>query len=239
MITAEEKDRFIELIEEGNDRATAAFLVNPDYTGTMFKRMCNPQSSKYYDADFTERYTRAVQARGPVDRDRAVKVRSEQRESRHMRHNGFVKANHLTDEQLTDFCDRVSRGEQAAMAARNLDPPTSITQIHRRAARDPEFARAFSDAKAEGYPAFQDELRAEAVRQAMSGDYRALADQMKMHLPEAQQWLVTQRHEIGGMDGGAIRVAAEKYFHELPPEVLDAVIQLMEQKEQQALPRGG
>jgi len=230
MITEEEKNRFIELIEEGNDRATAAYLVNHEYTGSMFKRMCNSQSSKYYDPEFAERYARALEVRGPADRERAIKVRSETRESRTMNTNGFVKANHLSENQLDEFCDLVSRGVQAAAAARQLDPPTSITQINRRAERDAVFAEAYQQAKKEGYPAYQDELRAEAARQAFSGDYRALKDQMMIHLPEAVK-LMTQRHEVGGIDGEAIRLLAERHFPNLPTEKLAELIEYVEQQE--------
>ncbi len=237
MISHEDKDRFIELIEEGNDRATAAFLVNPDYTGSMFKRLCNPQSSKYYDAEFAARYTRAVESRGPADRNRAIKIRSEERESRHINANGFVKANHLTQEQLEQFCELVSTGVQAATAARQVEPPTSITQINRRAERDSVFQEAYHKAKTEGYPAYQEELRAEAARQAFAGDYRALQDQMKMHLPEAQK-LMTQRHEVGGVDGDAIRLLAEKHFPGMPSEKLSELIEYVEEQERKQLPPG-
>lgn len=227
MVTAEDKERFLELIQEGNDRATAAYLTNPDFTGTMFKRMCNPRSSKYYDADFAERYTRAVEERGPLGNDRANRVRSEQRDSGRFRLNGFTKANHLSDEQLTDFCELVSSGVQAATAARQIIPPTSITQIHRRAERDPQFADAFRKAKNEGLPAYQEELRAEARRQAFAGDYKALRDQMLMHLDEARV-LSTQRHEVGGLDGNAIRLLAEKVFPDLPADMLAELIRQVE-----------
>ena len=237
MITSEEKDRFIELIEEGHDRATAAFLTNAEYTGSMFKRLCNPHSSKYYDADFAERYARAVESRGAPARERPDKIRSEQRGGSPLRMNGFTKANHLTDEQLTDFCDLVSSGIQAAMAARQIDPPTTITQINRRAERDGEFAQAFRKAKDEGLPAYQEELRAEARRQAFAGDYRALRDQMLMHLEEARV-LSTQRHEVGGLDGGAIRLLAEKVFPDLPPDMLEELIREVEQRERRELTSG-
>lgn len=236
MLSAEEKDTFIQYILDGNDRATAAFLTNPDYTGSMFKRLCNPQSSKYYDEDFARRYAEAIEVRGPADRERAVKVRAEERESRHLRANGFTKANHLTDEQLGDFCERVAAGEQAAYAARQLDPPTSITQIHRRAERDPEFAAAFQHAKEEGLPAYREELRAEAVRQAFAGDYRALRDQMLMHLPEAKP-LSTSRHEVG-LDEATMRQLVERNFGDLPAEMIDELIESVKRQEQRALPAG-
>ena len=119
---------------------------------------------------------------------------------------------------------------QAATAARAIDPPTSITQIHRRASKDPDFADAFREAKEEGHVAYKDALRAEATRQAFAGDYRALKDQMLMHLEEARA-LMTSKHEITGLDGGAIRMLAEKHFADLPPEMLDEMIRTLEQRE--------
>ena len=232
MVTAEDKQRFLELIREGNDRATAAYLTNPDYTGSMFKRLCNPKSSKYYDAAFAEQYAKALEVRGPLGKERAERVRSEARGSSPLRLNGFTKANHLTDEQLTEFFDLVSSGVQAAEAARRLTPPTSITQIHRRAERDAEFAEAFRQAKDEGYPAYKEELRAEATRQAFAGDYRALRDQMLMHLDEARV-LSTQRHEVGAID---IRLLVERHLPYLSAEMLDRVIAEVEAHEQHELP---
>lgn len=237
MITEPEKEAFLQYIRGGHDRATAAYMTNPDYTGTMFKRMVNPGSTKYYDAEFAVAYEQALEERGPLPHDREHRVRSEQRDSRHFRHNGFTKANHLTDEQLEAFLDLVSKGTQAAQAARMIEPPTSITQIHRRVERDPNFAEQFHQAKEEGYPAYKEELRAEAARQAFAGDYRALKDQMMIHLEEARV-LFTSRHEIGGLDGGAIRLLAEKHFHELPADMLDQLIKMIEERERGQLPPG-
>jgi hypothetical protein len=233
----EEKGRFIELIEAGHDRPTAAFMINHEYTGSMFRRLCNPNSRQYYDPEFAERYARAIETRGPLDPYREFKVRSEFQRPLSLRSNGLTKAMHLTEQQLGEFLEMVSAGTQAAEAARLLSPPTSITQIHRRANKDPEFAQAFEEARQEGYPAYQELLRAEAVRQAFAGDYRALRDQMLMHLQEAKV-LTTSRHEIGGIDGGAIRILAERHFHELPPQMLDALIEMVEKRERKALPGG-
>lgn len=236
-MSQDDKDRFLEFIRSGDDRATAAYKVNADYSGSMFRSMCNPRSLKHYDAAFAAAYEAAVAERGPLDPNRE-RIRSWEREPKTTNANGFTKAMHLTDEQLEQFVDMVSDGEQAETAARKIEPPTSITQINRRADKDPAFAEAFRVAKEEGYPAFKDRLRAEAVRQAFAGDYRALRDQMIMHLEEARP-LTTSRHEIGGFDGGAIRMIAERHFHELPREMLAELIKFVETRElsqQKALP---
>lgn len=225
----EEKDRFLEYIRGGDDRATAAWKINPEYTGTMFRSLCNPRSTKNYDADFAHAYDLAVEVRGPLDPARQ-QIHSSERDSVSVTSNGFVKAMHLNEDQLDEFLDLVRDGTQAASAAQQLDPPTSITQINRRAAKDSEFAQEYREAKEEGYSAYKDSLRAEATRQAFAGDYRALRDQMLMHLEEAGA-LMTNRHEIGGLDGGAIRLLAERHFSDLPPEMLDEMIKTLEQKE--------
>lgn len=234
MPTEEEKQRFLQLIRDGCDRATAAFDVNHAYTGSTFRSMCNPQSPNY-DAEFAAAYDDAVAERGPLDPNRAHRVRSESRGPVTTNGNGFTKALFLSDDQLEQFLERVRDGQQAAGAARDIDPPTSITQINRRASKDRDFSEAYRIAKEEGYVAFKENLRDEAVRQAFAGDYRALRDQMLMHLDEAKA-LMTSRHEVGGLDGNAIRVLAERHFHELPRDMLDQLIRVLEEREQRALP---
>lgn len=228
--TTEEKERFLEYIRAGDDRATAAWRINPEYTGTLFRSLCNPTSRQHYDEEFAKAYDQAVAERGPLDPNR-FQVHSAAREGRSMTDSGFTKGPYLTESQLDDFLELVREGELAQNAAGMIDPPTTITQINRRAAKDSDFARQFTEAKAEGYPAFQDRLRSEAVRQAFAGDYRALKDQMIIHLDEARQALTTNRHEISGLDGGAIRLLAEKHFADLPPEMLDEMIRVLEERE--------
>jgi hypothetical protein len=229
--TAEEKERFLQYIRDGDDRATAAWRINPEYTGTMFKKMCTPTSTKYYDPNFAAAYDAAVDERGPLDPLR------QQIWSGAMRPNGspltpsgFTKASHLSHEQIETFLDAVRNGTMAQTAALSLDPPTTMTQINRLAKKDSEFAEAFREAKEEGYASYKEQLRAEATRQAFAGDYRALKDQMMMHLEEARA-LSTSRHEVTGIDGGAIRMLAERHFADLPPEMLDQMIQTLEAKE--------
>ena len=236
--TVEEKERFLQYVREGDDRPTAAWRINPEYTGTMFKRMCNP-SSKRYDAEFAESYEEAVEQRGPLDPNRAQiwSGASGLGEASPTTSNGFTKANHLSHDQLEQFLDLVRDGTPAAAAAKQVDPTTSITQIHRRASRDADFAEAFRDAKDEGHLAFKDEIRAEGHRQAFAGDYRALKDLMLMHLDEARA-LMTSRHEVTGLDGGQIRLLAERHFADLPPEMLDEMIRTLEEKERGQLGPG-
>lgn len=224
-VSDEDKQAFLELIAGGSDRATAASRVNPEYTGTLFRRFCSPDS-RYYDEDFARDYDIAL-----ASRQIPMRVRSEDRDSTPTTPMGFTRAGHLTEEQLEDFLDRVRNGTQAATAAREIDPPTSITQINRHAKRDPDFADDYRTAKEEGHDSYKENLRAEAARQAFAGDYRALRDQMLIHLEDARRALTTNRHEVGGFDGDAIRILAERHFADLPRELLDDLIKELEQRE--------
>jgi hypothetical protein len=225
----EEKERFLENIRGGDDRATAARRVNPEYSGTFFRRLCNERNDKLYDPEFAAAYEQAVKDRGPLDPKRE-RVRSDQESPRSTTASGFTRWQALTEEQVEKFLEFVQEGVPAAAAARRIDPPSSITQFHRLQENDAGFAQRFRGAKSDGYQAFKDDLRAEAYRQAFAGDYRALRDQMMMHLEEAKK-LLTSRHEIGGLDGQAIRVLAEQEFSDLPKELLDQVIRELEAKE--------
>lgn len=225
----EEKERFLQYIRDGDDRATAAWRINPEMTGTMFRRICSPQSTNY-DAAFAMAYDEAVEERGELDRDRPQIWSGARDTSSSTTLSGATKGIYLTNDQLEHFLELVRNGTMAATAAREIEPPTTITQINRRAARDSDFADAFREAREEGYATYKENLRAEATRQAFSGDYRALKDQMLMHLEEAVA-LMTNKHELSGLDGGAIRLLAEKHFSELPTDMLDELIRTLEARE--------
>jgi hypothetical protein len=237
--SSEDKERFLEFIRSGDDRATAAWRVNREYTGTMFRKMCNPASLPYYDPGFAKAYEEACNDRGPLNpRREAIRRRDFTPPS--TKPNGVTKAAYLTEDQLTQFLEKIREGIPMETAAREIEPPTTITQVHRYANKDLAFSDQFRLAREEGYPAFKERLRSEAVRQAFAGDYRALRDQMIIHLEEARV-LTTSRHEVGGVDGNAIRILAERHFHELPPEMLEALIATVEQRElgmQKALTAG-
>jgi hypothetical protein len=228
-ITQEHKDAFLANIRAGDDRATAAWRVHPDLSGSRFKSMCNPRSTKHYDPVFAQAYAEACEARGPLARDRQ-RVRSEDRPPPAKRFNGVTKSIHLSNDELTEFLQHVVNGEQAYDAARKIG--TTMSQISRRAAQDGEFARAFEMAKAEGYDTYKLRLEAKAAELALKkGDYRALRDQLIRHVDGYREALTTSRHEIGGIDGGAIRVLAEQHFPGLPAHVLDELIRNVEERE--------
>jgi hypothetical protein len=236
--TPEEKERFLQYIREGDDRATAAWRINSEYTGSLFRSMVNPHSPKHYDPVFGAAYDAALEERGPLNPDRELIWSGGRRENASQATaGGYTKSIYLSNDQLEHFLELVRDGVQASTAAKQLDPPTSITQINRRATRDTDFAEAFREAKEEGYAAYKEDLRAEATRQAFAGDYRALKDQMMIHLEEARA-LMTSRHEVTGIDGGAIRMLVERHFSDLPPEMLDEMIRTLEEKELGRLGQG-
>lgn len=233
--TPEEKEEFLQYIRDGNDRGTAAQMVNPEYTGTMFRSMCNPRSTKNYDPDFATAYDEAVEERGPLDPTREQFWSGG---SRTTTPNGWTKAMHLTSDQLASFLDHVRDGKPAFAAAQQIDPPTSITQIHRRVAKDPEFAVEFRKAMEEGYSSYKASLHAEAARQAFAGDYRALRDQLIIHDEHVRGVLTTNRHEFGNLDEAQMKILLEKYVPGLSSKALDELIEAREKQERGALGPG-
>lgn len=225
MITTEDKSTFIALIRAGHDAATAARMVNQEYTATMFRRYSN-ESSERYDPEFTADYLRA---RAESGREQGV-ADEERSKPRTTTLSGHVKSKYITPEMLEVFLEHVSNGVPLLKAVEAVEPKTSMTQITRRVNRDPEFAKAYADAKEVGYPVFVENLRAKAIQLAYEGDYRALRDQLLVHDPDFRKVLLTQKHEISGSGGEAIRLLAEKALPELPKEMVQQLIQHIEQK---------
>ncbi len=224
-MTEEEKASFLALLRAGNEPPKAAEMVQSGYTASMFRRLTN-EKSRDYDPFFAAEYLRA-RAEG---RQRYDPVRAESNQPRTTTLSGHVKANYLTDEMLQQFLEFVADGVHITKAAEELEPKTSLTQINRRAAKDPLFAEAYAVAKEQGYPAFKERLRAEAIRQAFAGDYKALRDQLLVHDEDFRKVLLAQKHEISGGDA-AIRLIAEKALPELPKEMLEQLISGLEQRQ--------
>lgn len=214
LLTAEEKQTFLSHIREGMSRPDAARAVNPAYSAGMFKRLTNP-GTRFYDHEFACEYHDALDTRQrPEHRPRPATLQ------------GFARWQVLTEGQLHDFLELVREGVGAYEATRLLDPPTSLGQIQKLCDNNPDFKNAFQEAASVGEVVYQDLLRAEAKRQAFAGDYRALRDQMIIHLPEAREHLMTTRKEIG-IDA-EIRVLAERHFPNLPKQMLDELIRQTE-----------
>lgn len=224
MITQEEKDTFLALLRSGKDPQEAARTVRPDYTGTMFRALTN-ESTANYDNAFAADYLRA-KAEG---RAKMASKGHSNGEPRPVTISGHVKAKYLTDEMLDAFLEHVSLGVPLIDAVALIEPKTSMTQITRRANSDQEFADAFAEARETGYPLFKEGLRSLIWRLAQSGDYRAARDLALIHLDEFKQ-LATQRHEISGPGGEAVRLLAERALPELPPEMLETLIKGMEER---------
>jgi hypothetical protein len=220
----EEKKEFLGYLRIGKDPAEAARMVNDTYTGSTFKRMTR-ESHPNYDLEFAADYLRA-RAEGQEYLPKTS--RAAQPSTRTL--SGHVKAHYLTDDMLAEFCEQVELGVPMSEAAERLEPKTSLTQILRRTNRDSEFANRLAEAKTIGYPVLQDRLRARAIQMAMGGDYRALRDQLIVHVPEFKK-LLTTRHEISGPEGQAIKLLAQQALPELPPEKLDELIEYYERRQ--------
>jgi hypothetical protein len=227
--TDEHKERFLISIRAGADPAEAARLVHPEFTASCFKRLTN-EGNTNYDVEFSADYLRARAEGTPLRR----KHNGEQAKPSPTTAAGFVKAAYITPEMIESFLDAVSSGVPIVQACESIEPKTSLSQLHRRANKDPEFAKAYADAKEDGYPLFVQKLKDEAVRQAYNGDYRALRDQLLIHDKEFRKVLLASKHEITGADGEAIKLIAAKALPDLPPQMLDALIESMEQKQIEA-----
>lgn len=222
----DDKQAFLALLRSGRDPASAAQIINPQYTGSTFKRLTN-ETNPHYDNEFAADYWRA---RADFRRQNLGRSDFGEGKPKTTTLSGHLKAAYLSEELLEEFLELVAQGIPLADAVKRLDPPTSLTQIHRRALRDDLFNEAYAKAKEVGYPIFQENLRAEAVRQAFNGDYRALRDQLMIHVPEFRN-LVTSRTEVIGGVSSEMRVVVERALPSLPTEIIDQMIRHIEENE--------
>lgn len=223
VITQADKDLFIALLRAGHQPPEAAQRVNPEYTATMFKHLINSDGANY-DPKFAGEYLRA-RAEARINQPQ----NSPSAPARTTTASGHVKAMYLTEEMLDSFLDEVANGVPISQACAHIEPKTTLTQINRRAVRDPEFAEKYAQAREEGYPIFQERLRSKVVQTGFEGEYRALRDLATIHLPEFQQ-LLTRRHEIGGVANIDIRLFAERVLPDLPSEMIDQIIVELEKR---------
>lgn len=224
-MTDEEKRDFCVYLRAGKSPPEAAEAVNPSYTASMFKRFTNEQSREY-DPFFAAEYLRAraegrqlAPARPPTGKPRTTTLQ------------GHVKAEYITDEMLDQFIEYLEAGVPAHDAALLLEPKTTITQINRRAAKDTIFADQYAEAKKQGYPNFQEGLRATIYRMAESGDYKAARDLAIIHLPEFREAFLTKKTEIMGGLNNELKVLVQQVFPELPDSELEHLIQTVEQRQ--------
>jgi hypothetical protein len=222
-LTDEQRETFLDLTRRGWNRGAAAKEIGT--TGTRMRRMID-ETCVTYDHEFALAYLDAlanVQPDGTAPKPRDTHSSG----SRTHTSNGRKRWNALTEEEIDSFLERVSNGEHKYQVASDLG--TSLGQIERLAANDPDFAAELAQALESGYPLFVDWMRSLAVKQAEKGDYKALRDLLVVHAPEYAV-LRTTRHEVGGYDGGAIQVISE-VFPSLPSHVLDGLIEAIEQKQ--------
>jgi hypothetical protein len=192
----------------------------------MFRRLTN-EGNPHYDPVFAADYLRA---RAEGRQKQTPTVPSAQPRTTTL--SGHLKAKYITEEMLELFLELIGNGIPMKAAAEQLEPKTSLSQIHKRALRDPSFTEQYAKAKEQGYPIFKENLRAEAVRQAMNGDYRALRDQLLVHDEQFREILLAQKHEIGGPGGDAIRLLAQQALPDLPPEILEQLISSLGQRQE-------
>lgn len=222
-ISQDDKDLFIALLRRGYKPPDAAKRVNPEFTASMFRSMVNNDGANY-DADFAGEYLRA-RAEGRPEQPK----NSPAAQPRTTTLSGNIKAMYLTEEMLDGFLEEVENGVPISEACAHIQPRTTLSQINRRAHRDPVFADKYAEARKVGYPIFQERVRGKVVEAAFDGEYRALRDLATIHLPEFQQ-LMTRKHEITNMTSVDIRLFAERVLPDLPSEMIDKIIIELEKR---------
>jgi hypothetical protein len=225
VIPQHDKDSFLDFLRIGKSPPEAAALVSEAYTASMFRRLLS-EKSKDYDPFFAAEYLRA-RAEGRQHEPR----RAEAGKPRTTTLSGHVKADYLTPEMLEQFCEYIEAGVPMKDAAELLEPKTTLTQIHRRAQKDAEFAEQYGEAKKLGYPLFQEGLRATIQRMADSGDYRAARDLAIIHLPEFREAFLTKKTEILGGTSNELKILVQQVFPELSDNDLDMLISNVEKRQ--------
>jgi hypothetical protein len=221
-ITEADKARFLELIREGFDRPGAARRTNPEHTGRMFALLVS-QNSIRYDHEFALAYDQAVIDRGPrFHRTRHKAWRQPRLNTMH----GNRRSVYISDEEIEQFIDAVRNGIPLKTAADQIG--TSLWQLNLLAENETEFAHAMAEARRIGYPIMQENLRAEAQRQAFNGDYRALRDLAMIHLPEYAPLAKNLKGDQPVVDWKAL---IREKMADLPPAVLDEMIRMIEQEQ--------
>lgn len=225
-LTPSERETFLDLTRRGWNRAAAAAEIGR--TGTAMRRMVD-ETCQTYDHELAVAY---IQALGEAKPDGTAPEPRDTHAvgSRTHTSNGKKRWSALTEEEIDSFLERVAAGEHKYQVADDLG--TSLGQIERLAAHDPDFAAELAQALEAGYPLFVDRMRALAVKQAEKGDYKALRDILIVHAEEYGV-LRTTRHEVGGYDGGPIELIS-KVFPSLPSHVLDGLIEAIEQNQIEA-----
>ena len=133
MITDDEKQTFLALIAVGHDAGSAARMVNPELTASMFRRLTN-ETAVHYDAGFAASYLRA-RAAGSNEQG---KRNQDSGQPRTTTLAGHVKAAYLAPEMLDSFIDQVEQGIPLDAGLRDLltqdlaDPDQPSCQPRRR-----------------------------------------------------------------------------------------------------------
>ena len=220
IISEADKRKFLEFVADGHSRAAAARRVNPDYTGALFARLMSP-SNRSYDHEFALEFERTRTEALAAGKRKCFRQMG--RTSRTFSGKGNLRSMHISADAQEQFIADVKEGVPLRQAAEKIG--TSLWQLDRLCTHSEEFARAYTEARAIGYPVMQENIRAEAHRQAFAGDYRALRDMAIIHLPE---YAVLNRGAKSDSDID-LRTLIEQKFGQLPPSKIDAIIKIIEE----------
>lgn len=193
------KERWLELVAKGLDRKEASYAV--DEMPGVFNLLAID------DREFRKRMIVALE---------------EARKERLKKDGGPINP-----EVQEHFLHLIRNGYNRHEAAVELG--LTATKFRALARRSEEFNEQYEEAIWDGKSVYLERLRAEALRQALNGEYRALKDQLLVHDPEFAP-LLTKRVEIGNIDGESLKVAAIQSVNQssLSLEEMDTLIALLE-----------
>lgn len=183
MLSDDQREEWLLLIERGMDRQEAAYAVGE--IPSTFRKLA------LTDLAFRKRM---IDALNHGKRQRKIE-----------------EARVLTKEEREEFLDLIRTGKRPLEAAKECD--IYLRRLYKGAFNpvspwyDREFHQQFKDAVAEWQPAFVERLQRLTITQAENGDYRALKDLNLVYDPDWRP-LLTKRVEIGNAPGDAFRLAA-------------------------------
>lgn len=202
VINETQQQRILQMIRDGHDAGAAARAAGT--TAVQIHKTTNPHNQRHYNETFAEAYREAMGERDQTNYSHqpAEGVRGE---TPRTTPQGYLKWRYLEPEQVDQFIEDLENGYPRILAAERIG--TSITQINRLASNDQGFRDRYDKATKAYDPALRERIHAEHVRQAFEeGNYAALKDLGIIRDPDQYERLRTSKHEIGGPDGGAIRI---------------------------------
>jgi len=197
-VTEQQKERFLDLCRKGVDRIEAARAVG-EQASTF-------QILSLDDAEFRNEMKAALHECWRL---------------RRVEHDA-----QMTKEIRNEFLELIREGKHPKEAAQAVGgfywQFARLCNVANRA-YNPDFARAYREALAEGHPAFLDRIRHLQITAAENGEYRAIRDLVIMHLPEGEK-LSSKKVEVRDGDLDALKAAALALDRS---KVTDAEMELM------------